>query len=75
MVPRHPSCARIRLTEEKRIVSPGPGAYVAILLPKNYALFKELADADAAPRRPAIRRKIEQENIGPATRRAARWWA
>ena len=41
MVPRHPSCARIRLTEINGSLRT-PVYTLQFFLPKNYALFKEL---------------------------------
>ena len=36
--------------DRKKRISPGPGVYVAILIPKNYALVKELPQSAAPPR-------------------------
>ena len=50
MVPRHPSCARIRLTEKNGSLRV-PVYTLQFFLPKNYALFKE----PAVGARPAMR--------------------
>ena len=79
MVPRHPSCARIRLTEKRRIVSPGPGAYVAILSTQKLCSFQRTcrrrAPAMRAPpfggksarKRPARGQVVGVTGIGPVT--------
>ena len=48
MVPRHPSCARIRLTEINGSLRT-PVYTLQFFLPKNYALFKELPPPPAPP--------------------------
>ncbi len=69
MVPRHPSCARIRLTEKKRI-SPGPGVYVAILYTQKLCSFQ----GTTALRRPAMRgpRISRKTGSGPTSEPPAR---
>ena len=48
MVPRHPSCARIRLTEINGSLRT-PVYTLQFFLPKNYALFKELPPPSDPP--------------------------
>ena len=55
MVPRHPSCARIRLTEKNGSLRV-PVYTLQFFLPKNYALFKELPHPPPRHAGPAVSR-------------------
>ena len=41
MVPRHPSCARIRLTETWKLASPLVSLSIRCIVTQNYAVVKE----------------------------------
>ena len=71
MVPRHPSCARIRLTEKNGSLRV-PVYTLQFFIPKNYALFKERPRSAAPPRGArGFRGKQDQDHtLGPPARGA-----
>ena len=70
MVPRHPSCARIRLTEKNGSLRV-PVYTLQFFLPKNYALFKELPHPPPRHAGPAELRTNLQEATSEAPARGA----
>ena len=75
MVPRHPSCARIRLTEINGSLRT-PVYTLQFFLPKNYALFKELPPPTDPPCGCRGFAEKDFRNVWDAASGAQRgWWA
>ena len=74
MVPRHPSCARIRLTEKNGSLRV-PVYTLQFFIPKNYALFKERPHPAAPPCGTRGNRGKSIRTYARAAGARRSWWA